>query len=128
MTDFELTKHCALFEFGCSNAAAKAVLVALAAMSRNGIVEGKTSDELARVSCVQRVAFLKAVNWLEQQELIYVKRCSGSKSSFSFNEDLISSKTLLSSESVTDGMSIESDTEYRIRQEKVSSESVTESV
>lgn len=119
MTDFELTKCCALFEFGCSNAAAKAVLVALAARSRNGCVDGYTSDSLARTCCVQRVAFLKAVSWLEERGLIFVKRHSGVKSQFTFNEALIASGSLVG---------IESDTELRNRQSKVSIESVTESV
>lgn len=128
MTDFELTKCCALFEFGCSNAAAKAVLVCLAAKSRNGAVEGYTSDTLARICCVQRHAFLKAVSWLEEQGLIFVKRHAGVKSTFTFNEPLIASKTLLGAESVTEKVNVESDTECRIQQEKLSVESVTDSV
>ncbi len=128
MTDFELTKCCALFEFGCSNAAAKAVLVCLAAKSRNGAVEGYTSDTLARICCVQRHAFLKAVSWLEEQGLIFVKRHAGVKSTFTFNEPLIASKTLLGAESVTEKVNVESDTECRIQQEKLSAESITDSV
>lgn len=128
MTDFELTKCCALFEFGCSNAAAKAVLVCLAAKSRNGAVEGYTSDTLARICCVQRHAFLKAVSWLEEQGLIFVKRHAGVKSTFTFNEPLIASKTLLGAESVTEKVNVESDTECQIQQGKLSVESVTDSM
>ena len=128
MTDFELTKRCALFEFGCSNAAAKAVLVCLAAKSRNGAVVGFTSDELARICCVQRVAFLKAVSWLESRGLIFVQRHSGVKSRFTFNEPLLASGVLLSSEFDTKEVSDESITQCRIQQEKLSSESATDSV
>lgn len=128
MTDFELTKCCALTKFGCSNAAAKAVLVTLAAMSRNGSVSGYTSDQLAAVCCVQRHAFLKAVTWLEEQKLIYVKRHAGVKSMFTFNEELIASVGVLSVENDTKKLNVESVTECRIQQEKVSVESVTESV
>ena len=128
MTDFELTKCCALMKFGCSNAAAKAVLVTLAAMSRNGCVGGYTSDQLAATCCVQRHAFLKAVSWLEEQGLIFVKRHAGVKSSFTFNEPLIASKSLPGAESDTKKVSVESITECHIQQEKHSVESVTESV
>lgn len=128
MTDFELTKCCALTKFGCSNAAAKAVLVTLAAMSRNGSVGGYTSDQLAAVCCVQRHAFLKAVTWLEEQKLIFVKRHAGVKSTFTFNEELIASVGVLNVESDTKKPNVESDTECRIRQEEPSVESVTDSV
>lgn len=114
MTDFELTKCCALYEFGCSNAAAKAVLVTLAAMTMStGRVSGKTVDELCRACCVQRNAFLKAIAWLEEKGLIVVERHKAVASTYIFNEALLLSGGLVGSESVTKNEGYENDTKAK---------------
>ena len=111
MNDFELTKRCALFDFGCSNAAAKAVLVTLAAKTNStGRVTGQKVDDLARACCVQRNAFLKAVAWLEEKGLLTVKRHKALASVYIFNEEAILRDRLVGIESVTENESIESDT------------------
>lgn len=111
MNDFELTKRCALFDFGCSNAAAKAVLVTLAAKTNStGRVTGQKVDDLARACCVQRNAFLKAVAWLEENGLLTVKRHKALASVYIFNEEAILRDRLVGIESVTKNESIESDT------------------
>lgn len=111
MNDFELTKRCALFDFGCSNAAAKAVLVTLAAKTNStGRVTGQKVDDLARACCVQRNAFLKAIAWLEEKGLLIVKRHKALASVYIFNEQLILLGRLVSVESVTKFESVESDT------------------
>ena len=111
MNDFELTKRCALFDFGCSNAAAKAVLVTLAAKTNStGRVTGQRVDDLARACCVQRNAFLKAIAWLEEKGLLIVKRHKALASVYIFNEQAILLGRLVGIESVTNNESIEFDT------------------
>ena len=124
MTDFELVKLCACFDFGGSNAVAKSTLTALASFYNEPSDSAWPSgaDLQARASC-QRVAMLKAVSWLETKGLITVERRAGKGNLYRFNIDLLkegcfsetSSESITSIESVTGiesdiGTCIESDT------------------
>ena len=89
MDGFRLTNLCIELDFGCSNAHAKAVLVALA-MSFNAENEEVWVgvDTLVRRSACTRNTVFKALAWLEGQGLI-VKRRTQRSNHYRFNLALI---------------------------------------
>lgn len=90
MTGFELTKLCIDFDFGCGNAAAKSVLVALASFynEENGNrVFASYEGLMPRASC-SRNTVLKALNWLKENGLIEARHTQKANM-YSFNFDLL---------------------------------------
>lgn len=90
MTDYELIKLCACFDFGEAKAVAKAVLVALASFyneERDGSWPGE-KDLLPRAACERRAMF-RSIQWLEQIGLISVERSVGKGNFYRFNIDLL---------------------------------------
>ena len=134
MDGFELTKLCIQFDFGRSNAVAKAVLVALA--SHYSEDNGKVwpgSDALCREAACQRNALFAAIKWLREAGLIETKRTwTGNVYTFNYKlirqggfEPRIENDTTVSIESDT-SVSIENDTSVSIENDtKLSIESVT---
>ena len=94
MDGFRLTNLCVELDFGCSNAHAKAVLVALA-MSFNAENEEVWVgvDTLVRRSACTRNTVFKALAWLEEHGLI-VKRRTQRSNHYRFNLALIQSGAL----------------------------------
>ena len=90
MKGFDLVKLCIKFDFGETNAVAKAVLVALASFyneDNDGVWPGE-KDLLPLASCERRALF-RAIKWLEEVELITVERFVGKGNHYRFNEDLL---------------------------------------
>ena len=95
MTGFDLTKLCIGFNFGQSNTAAKAILVALASFydERNGGVIYAQAEELAVMASCSRNTVFKAVAWLKEAGLIESRRTWG-KNEYLLNVELIESGRL----------------------------------
>ena len=102
MTGFDLTKLCIGFNFGQSNAAAKAILVALASFydERTGGVIYAQAEELCVMASCSRNTVFKAVTWLKEVGLIESRRTWG-KNEYKLNVPLIESGHLDSIKSNT---------------------------
>ena len=90
MDGFDLTKLCIQFDFGCSNAVAKSVLVALA--SHYNEDNGKVwpgAEVLCREASCHRNSLFNAIKWLRENNLIETKRTWGGNV-YKFNLELIS--------------------------------------
>ncbi len=90
MKGFDLVKLCIAFDFGETNAVAKAVLIALASFyneNNDGVWPGE-KDLLPLASCERRALF-RAIKWLEEVELITVERFFGKGNHYRFNEELL---------------------------------------
>jgi hypothetical protein len=90
MTGYELISLCIKFDFGCTKAAAKAVLVALASFyneERNGSWPGQ-KDLISRSAC-ERKTVMSSVQWLEERQIIFVDRVVGNGNFYRFNFDLL---------------------------------------
>ncbi len=90
MTGFELTKLCIEFDFGCANAHAKSVLIALASYynEENGNrVFASCEGLMPRSSCTRNTVF-KAISWLKDNGIITVARTQKANM-YSFNFELL---------------------------------------
>ena len=114
MTGYELIMLCARFDFGETKAVAKSVLIALASFyneERDGSWPGE-KDLLPCASCERRALF-RAIQWLEEKDLLTVERSVGKGNFYRFNIGLLESGSYQKVTSVKNSTSYQNVTGYQ---------------